>query len=349
MSWNFLKEEERKKWDHFVEMQEDSRFIHLTGFKKVVENTYKFKPVYLYFKRGNEILATFSSFIQNSILSGKRIISQPFSEYGGLIFSKWLEEKEKIEILENLFERLRSLMKDEGIKGMEIRGKVSELLEKFSHKIPLGKYGIKRLKSEMDLWNSVDYMVRKAVNKAKREGVSIVKDENFDKIKDFYRLHLISMKRLGSPPHPLSYFLSLKHELMKKIEIIYAVYQDKIISALLGWKVGKSVHVTDNPSDRRFFHLRANDLLFYKLIEWALENNYEIFDLGPMRYEGQEFYKKKWNLEALEYSIYHYPFPISSIAYKPPFYVELARRIWKYVPCYFAKRTGKFLRKELGL
>lgn len=349
MTWIFLDERMEKEWDIFVEEQEDSRFIHLTGFKRVVEKIYKFEPFYLYFKKGNEISAIFSSFIQSSIFTGKKIISMPFSEYGGLIFSKYLGENERSNILDELFFTLKNTIKKGKIKGIEIRGKTDKLVEKFTRKIVLGEFGIKKFESSLDLWNSVDYMVRKAVNKAKREGVIIHEDQNFYRIKDFYYLHLISMKRLGSPPHPYSYFSFLKKELSEKMKIFYAVYNDKIISALLGWKVGKNVHITDNPSDKKFFQLRANDYLHYKFLEWAKENGLETFDFGPMRYKGQEFYKKKWNLESYEYSIFHYPEMMSSLSYNPPFYVKIAREIWKFIPTRVSRHTGKFLRRELGL
>lgn len=349
MSWVYLEEGKEREWDRFVEEQEDSRFIHFTGFKRVVEKIYKFEPFYLYFKKGNEISAIFSSFIQSSILTGKKMVSQPFSEYGGLIFSKYLGENEKFNILDELFFILKNIIKERKIKGIEIRGRSDRLLEKFTGKTILGGFGIKRLGKSLELWNSVDYMVRKAVNKAKREGVAIYEDSNFEKINDFYYLHLISMKRIGSPPHPYSYFISLKKELSEKMKVFYAVYNERIISFLLGWKVGKSVHITDNPSDKKFFQLRANDYLHYKFLEWAKEDGMEVFDFGPMRYKGQEFYKKKWNLESHEYSIFHYPEKIGSLAYNPPFYVKIAREIWKFVPTKISRYTGKFLRRELGL
>lgn len=347
MSWLFLESE--KEWDTFVEKEEEARFIHLTGFKRVIEKVYKFIPIYLCYKKGNQYLAIFSSFIQNTILSGKRIISQPFSEYGGLLISKEIDQNEKHKIVEELFSILDSIIKKEKLKGVEIRGKTDKIVERFVSKVHLGEYGIKKLKKELDLWKSVDYMVRKAVRKAEREGVRIVEDPDFERIKDFYRLHLISMKRLGSPPHPFSYFVSLKEELIDKMKIFYAVHNGRIISALLGWKVGKIIHITDNPSDRRYFHLRGNDYLHYKMIEWAKDNGYESFDFGPIRYYGQEFYKRKWRLEKYEYSIFYYPSPLNSIAYTPPFYVKLARNLWRFVPTIFSRYTGKFLRRELGL
>ncbi|MGQ9618301.1 MAG: GNAT family N-acetyltransferase [Candidatus Aminicenantia bacterium] len=349
MGWVFFEEEHGKMWDSFVEEEREGRIAHLIGFKNVVEKVYNFKPFYLCFKEGDKILATFSSFIHNSIFSGKRLLSQPFSEYGGLLISESLKKEGKNKIIDELFSILKTSMKKEGIRGVEIRGKVDSIVEKYCQKLTLGEYGIKKLAKDDNIWDSVDYMVRKAVKKAKREGVKILEDNKFERIDDFYRLHLISMKRLGSPPHSKSYFIELKKELSERIKIIFALYNNQVISALLGWKIGKSIHITDNPSNKKFFHLRGNDYLHYELIEWSKNNGFEIFDFGPMKYEGQEFYKRKWNLESFEYSIFHYPKPLSSLTYKPPFYVKFAREIWKHVPLNISKSAGKFLRKELGL
>jgi hypothetical protein len=78
-------EEKKNSWDGYVLSHPEGRFCHLTGYRKVVEETYGYKPFYLVFERDGKILGVFPSFVCKSIIFGTKIVSQPFSEYGGML------------------------------------------------------------------------------------------------------------------------------------------------------------------------------------------------------------------------------------------------------------------------
>ncbi|MDE0779355.1 MAG: GNAT family N-acetyltransferase [Alphaproteobacteria bacterium] len=60
-------------------------------------------------------------------------------------------------------------------------------------------------RSEDELWRNLEQRVRKSVNRAKREGVTIRAATHDDKA-DFICLHMDNARRTGIPPKPLSYF-----------------------------------------------------------------------------------------------------------------------------------------------
>ena len=62
--------------------------VHLTGFRSAVDATYGLEPFYRIYKKGGEIRAVFPGFFHPSRIYGRKIVSQPFSEYGGLLLGR---------------------------------------------------------------------------------------------------------------------------------------------------------------------------------------------------------------------------------------------------------------------
>lgn len=352
--WQAFEERLEAPWDDFVESHPQGRFIHLIGFKKTVESVYGLKPSYLLHTHNDRIQAVFPSFFHRGLLYGKRLVSQPFSEYGGILFSPGLDSIQRLQILDEFRGVIEESRERESFDYLEVRcfpdlqglgaGRLAE--------VRLHSYAVLLLAKGMDLSERVDYSVRKNVRKARRHGLTIRFGAAGDDIEDvFYPLHLRTLKRLGSPPHPLEYFLTLKKNLGGRMLIAHARYEGKTVSVLLGWAVGDSVHITDIASDEKFFYLRANDFIHYEFIEWAAAGGYRCFDFGPVRYTGQRQYKEKWGVQLHDYSYYYLP---ADKAGTPLFerssLTKLGSSLWRLaVPLNISARVGKYLRKELSL
>ena len=75
--------EEEKAWDAYIHNANSSTFYHQIGWKKVVEKTYKHKPIYLIAKQNGEINGVLPLFLMKSMIFGKKLVSVPFAPYGG--------------------------------------------------------------------------------------------------------------------------------------------------------------------------------------------------------------------------------------------------------------------------
>ncbi len=352
--WKRFENSLENSWDSFVLNHPRGRLSHLIGFKKTVETVYGLEAHYWLYSRRGRLQAVFPSFFHQSLIYGKRLLSQPFSEYGGLLFSPGLDMPEKQKILTEFPAVIAGSREKRPFDYVEVRcfpdsqGLEASLFKKES----LYSYGILPLRKNMNLWSWVNRSVRKNIKKASRCGLKLEEGRSAEDIASkFYPLHLKSMKRLGSPPHPLAYFLTLRKNLEKHLKLWQARFGDTTISALLGWAVGQSVHITDIASDEKYFSLRGNDFLHFELLRWAMANDFNCFDFGPVRYPGQEQYKKKWGLELHEYSCFYLPIrkykkPLSDRSYP----LKLGSFLWKtLIPGSVAAKAGKYLRKELSI
>ena len=343
----------RNEWDRFVLAHPFGRFIHLSGFKKTVQEVYKLRPNYWVYVRDDRVQAVFPSFFHRSILYGKRLVSQPFSEYGGPLFAPSLAIAEKCEILAGFPGAIDRSRESGAFEYLELRcfpdhaGLATDIFQEER----LYDYGLLSLTKNLNLWDTVEYSVRKNIRQARSHNLQVKAahgDKDIRKI--FYPLHLRSLKRLGSPPHPLAYFLALQRNLGSQLRILAAFNNGFPVAALLGWEVGKSIHITDIVSDEAFYHLRAVDLLHFEFISRAITEGFSCFDFGPLRYPGQRQYKLKWGIEVYGYSYFFYP---AGSARKPLSERSPAARagaaVWRRLPLRFAGRAGKYLRKMLSI
>ena len=351
--WIPFEEPAGPDWDAFVAAHPHGRFLHLTGFKKTVEEVYGLRPNYWFWREEGRVRAVFPSFFHRARLTGKKLISQPFSEYGGILFAPDAQPPERRTILSWLPRVVERSREKERLAYLEIRGfpDLGGDEAGLFQTIRLCERAVLPLDPALKLWDKVDYSVRKNVRRARSSGVELRLLETAEDIRRvFYPLHLRSLKRLGSPPHPLEYFMKHNENLGDRMRISTAWLGGQPIAALLGWVVGRSVQITDIASDERFFACRANDLLHFELIDWAIGRGFRLFDFGPVRYEGQRRYKMKWGVELHEYA--HYCFPARKgrgpLSDRSPA-ARAARSLWRFVPSQLAARLGRRLRRELAI
>jgi hypothetical protein len=342
-------------WDKLVKEHPEGRFCHLMGYKRVVEDTYGYEPFYFIFEKDGKIVGVFPSFVCKSLIFGKKIVSQPFSEYGGMLASELTEEE-----YEETFGAIGEVMQKIKVNSIQIHGgfglpeniKEKYLSLAFSHHRAILKLG-----DEPDeIWKKrISYEVRKAVHKAERSHVICYQKVDPDMIIDkFFPLFLTSMKRLGVPPHSLAYYMKCYEHLRDYLKIFWAEYEGEVIAGLLGFAVGKGIHIINTVSNEKHWEKRPNDLCHWNFIKWGSQNGYEFFDLGSVRYEGQRRYKEKWGAEFQEYAHYVFAPNIDTKKIKSKTFDSSSRTmvffssLWqKFVPLGVSKFLGPMVRKHL--
>src|SRR6185437_5965537 len=105
-------------WDRFVETHTYGRYCHLFGYGDVLK-CYGYEPVRLAFLRADRLIAVLPAARTKSALFGRKIVSQPFSEYGGIL----LAPSASGEDLEEICQLLRGYLDDNRrFKTLELHG-----------------------------------------------------------------------------------------------------------------------------------------------------------------------------------------------------------------------------------
>jgi serine/alanine adding enzyme len=284
-------------WDAFVLAHPESRYCQLFGYGRVVA-CYGYQPRYLAFLRDRDLVGVLPAAEVSSVLYRRRLVSQPFSEYGGMLLRPDLMQEEVQSALDALRDYLRHKSR---ASSLELHGNHGITLASESPSMraeAVGHIAYMELSSDTDtLWRDVvRYSVRKAVKQAQNYGVTVSFGCDQTVLeREFFPLYLKSMKRLGVPPHKFAYYsLSLK-EFGPDMMLAMARSADGTpIAGLLGFACGARVNIINTVSDPDHWNLKANDLLHWEAIKRTAETGHRFFDFGSVRYEGQSTYKKKW-------------------------------------------------------
>jgi len=338
------------EWDEYVENHPEGRFSQLFGYR-CVERVYGYKPWYLMFRSGGKTVGVLPCFEGRSLLFGRRLLSQPFSEYGGFLLNPDLSDDERRGIVDSV----ASFLETERVEVLETHGNygmgVADPRLKLGNRQQLAYL---ELDSPVEhLWeNVVSRHVRKAIRKSERSGLRSVEQTDERAITNhFYPLYLRSMQRLGSPPHPEAFFLECFRGLKNKIRIFWAWYENKPIAGLLGFSCGQRVSIINIVSDERYWHLRPNDLVHWEYIKWARESGFRYFDFGSVRYDGQAQFKEKWGC-VLRDSGYYFLATKSDARFEnfdsSSRTMAFASKVWaNFMPQPVARAVGPTLRKHL--
>jgi GNAT acetyltransferase-like protein len=85
----------------------------------------------------------------------------------------------------------------------------------------------------------------------------------------FYALYLVSMKRLGVPPHPRRFFDDLAAGLGDGLVASWIMHEQQTAAVLLGAICGARLQIYITASSPKMLIWRPNDLAHWELIAWA--------------------------------------------------------------------------------
>lgn len=289
-------------WDRFVEAHPEGRFCHLSGYRRALEEGHGYDCVYLELRSGDELIGVFPSIAVRH--GSRRLVSQPFNEYGGPLTNE-LTGPQYQEMTRLLFEAAAAA----GCASVEIRGGVG--CDKAAAAGRWGEqrmhsYGVLPLRESEWLWRkSLTNEARKGVNRAQKGGLTAEVLRGADAIQDpFYRMYLVSMKRLGVPPQPERFFAGLARGVGERLVGVWVRKGAEAVAVLLGVVSGARLQVYVTASDPRWWEARPNDFAHWELIKWACAAGCQVFDFGSARYPGQIQFKKKWGVQLQDYSVY---------------------------------------------
>jgi hypothetical protein len=162
------------------------------------------------------------------------------------------------------------------------------------------------------LWESIDHNKRRNIKKAVKQGVEVVQSHSREDLRTFYSMLQASAERKGFSISPLLSFEALweiyKPELSK---LFLAYWKGKSVSGVYIVIHGKTVYAESAGSRTEGWEVRPNDILHWKVMEWACQSGYSRYGMGtvsePPPTEGSSEWgvwrwKREWrgNLERIQ-------------------------------------------------
>lgn len=348
MNIQLANENDKTRWNEFVSQFSDYPCL-LYEWRNILEEVYGYKCYYLIAEEKHEIVGVFPTALINSKLFGTRICSLPFSDYGGPVLKP---NKRNASVVKEFLENLPVTITE--IDYMEVRSPIQNGVTKSLESV-LKLGNMKYLTFIIDLRESFDEIWRKrfdkylrnAVRKAVKNKIEVV-EENFEKsLTSFYRLYLLTMKKLGSPSHGLGFFKTCHESLGEQVKIFLATTPNKVVGGVLVFLGRKIIYPAYEGIGPEYRRLNAASLLFSRIIGWGCENNYHSFDFGRTLYgSGVYSFKKQWGGKQKPLPYYYLGKQIPQQDPREK-YANISK-IWSKLPISIAKRIGPYIKGAIG-
>lgn len=341
------------RWDEFVKRHPCGWICHLSGWKKVLEESFPhLKGHFLaLINREGEIKAGLPIYEIRSWLTGNRLVSIPFATLSDPLVSSSEELKSLLDFAKNLSNDLK-------IPNIEIRTTNSYKFLEDSNFFKINYYKIHyiNLNSNLNnLWNSLHRKaVRQEIKRASKSNLKIKCAETEEDLIIFYNLYLITRKRLGLPPHPFHFFKRLWNEFYKtkNLSIYLAEFQDEVIAGHIVFKFRDRVSAEFEGWNRDYHKLSPNHFLFWEEIKSAHEEKFKIYDFGRTSPKNVNLmgFKKHWGTEVADLPVFYFN---NNNNYKilineEKFLYKLTQKVCKISPPILLKYIGKFCYNHLG-
>jgi CelD/BcsL family acetyltransferase involved in cellulose biosynthesis len=136
---------------------------------------------------------------------------------------------------------------------------------------------------DVDGWADLASSTRRAVAKARREGVEVVERTDREFVDRFFRLHAgVRKHKYRLLPQPRAFFTAMRDrfEATGDWHPLVAVRDGEVIAATVYLRCGDTLYYKFNASDPAGLSARPNDLLLWAGIELAARLGCRLLDLG---------------------------------------------------------------------
>ena len=282
----------KRQWDDFVRTHPDGTVEHLWGWRHVFEQLFGQHAIYLAAGRGGTIVGVLPLVSFRSLIFGRSLVSLPYANYGGLVTS----DREAAQALVN---RAVEIAGEQRASHVELRNVAQHLpaLPCRQHKVG-SRLSLPRTAEA--LWSALDRKVRNQVRKAQKSGLAVERG-GASLLGDFYRVFSENMRDLGTPVFPKALFTHAL-DVVPGHGHVFVVRHDGVpIAGGVGLGFGRTMLVPWASSLRAHRALCANVLLYWTMLEFAIESGAEVFDFGrSSRGSSTHAFKQQWGAADVE-------------------------------------------------
>lgn len=322
-----LYNEDGTEWDAFVSSHQDGTNYHQHGWRKVVENSFGHRTMYLAAINSHNKICGVLPYVQmKSRMFGSFLVSLPFFNYGGMLSSEDAA-------VDSLLDASRKLLAETGADHIELRHlkMCNDIAATKQHKVSM----ILDLENNKDKqWNALDAKVRNQVRKAEKNGLKAVAGQA-ELLDGFYEVFCRNMRDLGTPVYSRNFFSNVLAEFPDSSRILSVIKDGRITaSALMIW-YKDTLEVPWASSNRDFRVLCPNNLLYWEAICFAIGIGVHKFDFGRSTPdEGTYNFKKQWGAVPIQLYwqyLLHNGDTMPEVNPKNPRY-RLAIQAWQKLP-----------------
>jgi hypothetical protein len=276
-------------WDTKVAHCPGVSFFHGTDWARVLHDTYGYRPTYFIQESDGRVRSLLPFMEVDSWLTGRRGLSLPFTD--------------ECDPIGPDASSVRALMREASAlaairqwRHWEVRGGTAMLnapaaVAFYGHKVELDA-------DPATLLARCDDSVRRAIRKAESNHLTIAFAKSIEATHAFHELLCKTRRRHGLPPQPWRFFENIQHHVLRRHHgcIVLASIGDQPVSGAVFFHFGHLAMFKFGASDETYQHLRPNNLVMWRAIEWHARAGFSTLDLGrtSLNNDGLRRFKLGW-------------------------------------------------------
>ena len=337
------------RWDTFVRAHPAATVYHLTAWRRVLEDAFPVRPLYLLAIRDEAVAGVMPLMRQKSLLFGDRYTSLPFCTYGGPLAVDAGAERE-------LLDAAIAFVSAAHAQYLEIR---EDRLPAHGDDGPAGSWVVSQRKVGIVVptGDSPDRLLQR-MDKTRRYDIRTAQKHELEfeitgchgAIDAFYDVFSRSMRDLGTPVYPKAFFRAIAEHLGDVFGFAFAVSGGKPVAAALIARWGDMLEIPLLGALRTHRDLAPSAFLYWKLMEHASLSGLRGCDFGRCT-RGGGTHKFKMKFGGVERSlpwIYFLPRgrTLPSLHREEPRLQSLVRA-WQHLPLWLANSIGPMVASRL--
>lgn len=289
-------------WDEQILNFPDYSLFHTSGWIKTISKTYKYEPQFFVVQNDNSVDAIVPMITIKSLITGKRVVSLPFSDYCEPLISEGIN-------FQDLFDKILEFSKIKNLKYIELRGG-----QKFLNDTPPSTFDylhkLDLTSGEENIFKKLSSNTKRNIKKAEREDVPVNISSSNEAMNDFYKMNCATRKKHGLPPQPKKFFENLYQYLIAKGKgfIAVAKHQNKPVASAVYLLTGEKAVYKYGASYMEYQNLRANNIVMWQAIKYCINEGYKEFCFGRTEpdNEGLRKFKLGWGTNEEVNNTYRY-------------------------------------------
>jgi FemAB-related protein (PEP-CTERM system-associated) len=327
--------QQRQAYEQYVSAAGPGGFSASLAWLEVLRQGLKHDVHCLAAWRGEQIVGVLPLALVRSLLFGRFLVSCPYLNSAGAV-------ADDDAAATALIDRAVSLADELDVRYLELRHERaiqhSALTEKLATKAHM-RLALPE-KSEA-LWDRFKPKVRNQVRKGQEQGFA-VQWGSVELLDEFYRVFSRNMRDLGTPVFGKRLFLSMLEQLGPAAELCVVRDGTQPIAAAVLVHGPEVTQVPSASSLRAYNSQNANMLMYWHLLQRAIERGQKVFDFGRSTIDSNTFkFKKQWGAEPHS-AVWQYYVRRGGVGEMRPENSRYERyiRIWRRLPLAVTRLLG---------
>lgn len=325
-------------WDAFVDSVADATIAHRWAWREVMTRAYALRSFSLAAVGAGRIRGVLPLVLVRSRLFGRRLVSMPFLDTGGLCTGG------DVEAADALLQSAMAIAAEHRV-GLELRHAGDR---------PLGlPTSLEKITMVLPLENDRDAQLRalpaerrNRIRRGHRLGVSAAIHDG-GALEDFYRVQSRTMRDLGSPVHGRRFFDQVLGCLGERAQILLVRHEGAVIGAAIALVHGDAMSIPWVSSLREHFDKCPNQVLYWTAMCHAIERGLRALDFGrSSRDSGTYEAKRQWGARPAQLYWHYHPAHAGPAAHDVSRF-SWATRGWRRLPLPVTNVLGPRLRARI--